>query len=55
MIRMLNQKAIERQEDFYICFFDCTKVFDRVKHGKIIELLQRLDTDWKDIQDLGKI
>ena len=48
MIRFLSDKTIEKQKDLYICFLDYT-AFDRVKHGKIIELLQRLDTDRKDI------
>ena len=49
-IRLLSEKAMEKQKDLYICFLDYTKAFDRVKHEKIIELLQRLDTDGKDIQ-----
>ena len=51
MIRLLSEKATEKQKDLYICFLDYTKAFDRVKHEKIIiELLQRLDTDGKDNQ-----
>ena len=50
MIRLLSEKAMEKQKDLHICFLDYTKAFDRVKHEKIIELLQRLDTNGKDIQ-----
>ena len=50
LIRPLSEKAIEKQTDLYICFLDYTKAFNRVIHGKIIKLLQRLDTDGKDIQ-----
>ena len=41
MIRFLSEKAMEKQKDLHICFLDYTKAFDRVKHEKIIELLQR--------------
>ena len=49
MTRLLIEKATEKQKDLYICFLDYTKAFDRVDQERIIELLQRLDTDWKDI------
>ena len=50
MIRLQSEKAMEKQKDLHICFLDYTKAFDRVKHEKILELLQRLDTNGKDIQ-----
>ena len=34
MIRLLSEKAMKKQKDLYICFLDCTKAFDRVKHEK---------------------
>ena len=33
----------------YICFIDYEKAFDRVKHAKIIECMENLDIDEKDI------
>ena len=33
----------------YICFIDYEKAFDRVKHAKIIECMENLDIDGKDI------
>ena len=50
MITLLSEKVMEEQKDLYICFLDYTKAFNRIKHEKIIELLQRLDTNGKDIQ-----
>ena len=38
-LRMIIERALEIQQDVYICFIDYTKAFDRVKHSKMIECL----------------
>ena len=38
-----------REEYIYLCFIDYEKAFDRVKHEKIIECMENLDIDGKDI------
>ena len=47
VIRILNDKVIETERSVYLFFKLHESFFDRVKHGKIMELLQRLDTDGK--------
>ena len=36
-------------KNIYPCFNDYEKAFNRVKHGKIIECMENLDIDGKDI------
>ena len=49
-LRAIIEKCIETQKDLYICFIDYVKVFDCVKHDKLMEFLERLDIDGKDIR-----
>ena len=50
MLRMLEERAVEVKRDLYVCFLDYTKAFDKVRHGEMLEMLQNLDTDDKDIK-----
>ena len=50
MIRMLSERAIEMQKKLFLCFIDCSKVFDNVKHKKLFEMLEDIQTDRKDLR-----
>ena len=50
VLRMLAERAIEMQKDLYVCFIDYEKAFDRVKHGELIRLLERIGVDGKDLR-----
>ena len=50
IIRMLSEPAIEMQKDLYLCFIDYTKAFDKVKHEQLINMLDSLDIDSKDLR-----
>ena len=50
ILRHLCEKAIEVKKDLYVCFIDYTKAFDRVRHSSLIDILQDLDIDGKDIR-----
>ena len=50
ILRNLCEKAIEVKKDLFMCFIDYTKAFDKVKHGILLESLQKLDIDGKDIR-----
>ena len=39
-LRMIVEKAIEKQKDLYICFIDYVKAFDQVKHQELIKVLE---------------
>ena len=49
-LRTIMEKCIEKQKDLYICFIDYVKAFDCVKHDKLLELIQELDIDGKDLR-----
>ena len=49
-LRMICERSIEMQKDIYLCFIDYTKAFDKVKHVQILDMLQDLDIDGKDIR-----
>ena len=50
MLRMLSERAIEMQKEVYVCFIDYTKAFDKVRHEDLMDILQDLDLDGKDIR-----
>ena len=43
------------QKDIYLCFIDHTKAFDEVKHVQLLDMLQGLDIDGKDIRLLRNL
>ena len=54
-LRMIIERALEVNKDIYLCFIDYTKAFDRVKHAEIIEILQNLNIDSKDLRIIENI
>ena len=55
ILRNLMERSLEVKKDLYICFIDYTKAFDRVKHSEIIQILQNLDIDGKDLRMIRNI
>ena len=43
MIRMISEKAIEKQRDVEMWFIDYTKALDRVQHDELLKMLMNLD------------
>ena len=54
-LRTVYEQAIDLGKDVYICFVDCTKVFDKVKHSEIIECLSEIGIDDKDFQIITRM
>ncbi|GFO00845.1 endonuclease-reverse transcriptase [Plakobranchus ocellatus] len=50
ILRTLIERALEVQNDVYLCFIDYTKAFDRVLHDEIITQLKQLNIDGKDFR-----
>ena len=50
LIRILTKRAFEVQKNFYLCFIDYTKAFDRVKNNEIMDQLTQLKIDGKDLR-----
>ena len=47
---ILAQKHIELNKELYICFIDYAKAFDRVKHENLVECLNKIGVDGKDVR-----
>ena len=47
---VMAQKHIEVKKELYVCFIDYAKAFDRVKHENLIDYLQEIGLDGKDIR-----
>ena len=52
---MLTQKYQEVQKDIYACFIDYAKAFDLVRHSQMIEGLERIGIDGKDIRIIANM
>ena len=50
MLRMLWERVVEIKRDMYVCSLDCIKALDKVGHEEMLEMLQSIDIDGKDIQ-----
>jgi hypothetical protein len=50
IIRTLFERTIEVKINQYLCFIDYTKVFDKVRHKKLIDILNSINIDGKDIR-----
>ncbi|ELT98390.1 hypothetical protein CAPTEDRAFT_77922, partial [Capitella teleta] len=48
ILRMLSERAIEMQNDLYLCFIDYT--FDTINHELLKRILQNLNIDGKDLR-----
>ena len=52
---ILAQKHIEVKREMYVCFIDYAKAFDRVKHENLIQCLQEIGLDGKDIRIIANL
>ena len=46
----IAQKHVEVDNDLYTCFIDYSKAFDRIHHATLIECLEKIGVDGKDIR-----
>ena len=49
-LKNLAQRAIEMKKDFFLCFIDYKKAFDKVKHNEMICMLDQIGIDDKDLR-----
>ena len=49
LLRILAERSIQMQKNVYICFLDYVKAFDKVQHKTLIEMLELLDIDSKEL------
>ena len=52
---ILAQKFLEVDQDIYTCFIDYSKAFDKVHHSQLIECLEKIGIDGKDIRIIANL
>ena len=52
---MLAEKALEVNQDLYLCIVDYEKAFDKVKHENLMKMLERLEIDGKNLRIIKNI
>ena len=52
---ILAQKHLEVDKDMYTCFIDYSKAFDRVHHSQLIQCLEKIGIDGKDIRVIANL
>ena len=50
ILRAIIERSLEVGQDLYFCFIDYTKAFDTVKHEEIMNMLQDINVDGKDLR-----
>jgi len=50
VMRMLEERAIEHQQDIFLCFIDYQKAFDKVRHTELFKMLAKIQLDDKDFR-----
>jgi len=54
-LRTKAEKYVEIQKSIYVCFLDYGKAFDRIHHEKLIECLEEIGLDGKDIRIVSNL
>lgn len=49
-MQLLVQKCHDQRKDDFICFIDCQKAFDNVRQDLLLPIMQKADTDEKDVR-----
>ena len=47
VLRMIEEHAIEHQQDLFLCFIDYQKAFNRVRHKELFKMLANIQIDDK--------
>ena len=55
VMRNIIERSIYVQKDLYLCFIDYSKAFDKVRHDKPFDMLERLDIDVKALRRLKNL
>ena len=50
VLRMLSERVIQIQQTIYLYFFDWKKEFDHVNHERLLQLLNKIGIDSKDLR-----
>lgn len=48
-LNVLAQRCIDMNQDIYLSFLDIEKAFDKIQHGKPVEILIQKNVDGRDV------
>ncbi len=54
-LQVLVQRCRDVNKDVFLCFIDYEKAFDRVQHQKMLEILQRIGLDSRDVRLIANL
>lgn len=54
-MQVLVQRCQDMNKDVYLCFIDYEKAFDRVRHQQMLEILQRVGLDNRDLRIIANL
>ncbi|KAL0279224.1 UNVERIFIED_CONTAM: hypothetical protein PYX00_000829 [Menopon gallinae] len=54
-IQVLVQRCLDMNKDVFLCFIDYEKAFDRVQHEKMIQILQQVGLDSRDVRIIANL
>lgn len=54
-LNVLAQRCLDMNHDIYLCFVDFEKAFDKVQHGKLIEILNSKNIDSRNIEIISRL
>ena len=55
ILRMLCERSIEMQQKLFLCFIDYTKAFNKVQHQSLIQILDSINIDGKNLHLLTSL
>ena len=55
VIRMVSERSIQHQQNIYTVFIDYWKAFDKVRHGELFKMLEKVNIDDKDMRILRNL
>jgi hypothetical protein len=55
MLRIISERTLDLGENMCICFTDWQKASDRVKWTKLMEILKKTGTDWRERRFINKL
>lgn len=54
-LRILIEREVEVKIGLYVCFVDYCKIFDKVRHNQVMEMLENLNIDGKNLKVIKNI
>jgi hypothetical protein len=55
MLRIISEQTLDIGEEICVCFTDWQKAFDRVKWAKLMDILKKTGTDWRERRLISKL